>query len=62
MHLFEIYLWGVVVSTLIFWRGALRGKAKNPHLWSVLFGLLWFITIPVVVWQVVRAFQEDAKK
>jgi len=48
----EIYLWGVIAGVLFFYTGARRGHARDPEMWAVIFGLLWFITIPVVIWKV----------
>lgn len=59
MTILTVYLWGAFLFTMFFYAGAIRGKARNPQIWSVVFGLLWFITVPLVVFQVWKAFRKE---
>lgn len=56
-----IYLVGFSISGVVFYNGAIRGKAKRPELWSVIFSMFWFVSIPLLVWQVFKAFRDDKK-
>lgn len=54
-----IYGIGFVVSVLVFYQGGVRGKARNSELWALLFGAVWFITMPLVIVAAVRAYREE---
>jgi len=61
-HLFtviQVYLIVFALSGLLFYSGAIRGRARKPEIMSVLFSLFWFITLPLLLWQVIKAFKED---
>ena len=59
MTYFYIWLAGFAVATVIFYHGALRGKARYPEIFSVLFGLVWFITLPLVLVAAVNGILRD---
>ncbi len=51
---FEIYVIGFVLGVLVFYYGGVRGKASNPEIWSVVFGALWPITVPLLIYMVFK--------
>lgn len=59
MAIFAVYLTGLVLTTTFFYYGGVRGKAVRPELWSVIFGLVWPISLPLVIVFVIRAFKRD---
>lgn len=56
-----VYLVGFALSGVVFYNGAVRGKARHSEIWSILFSLFWFVTIPLLVWSVVKSFREDRR-
>lgn len=56
-----IYAAGLVVSVLIFYYGSVRGRSNNPELWAVVFGAVWFITLPLMIAAAVRALYKERK-
>lgn len=59
--IFKVYTIMLTISVVLFYFGGVKGKAKNPEFNALLFGMFWFITIPLLAWNVVKAFQEDKK-
>jgi hypothetical protein len=59
MNLYLIYLCKMIVTTLFFYYGGVQAKAAHPELWSVVFGLVWPISVPLIIWFVIRAMQRD---
>ena len=54
MTWYEIYLLGLVLTVPFYYWGAVRGKAKTPELMSLIFGAFWFITIPMLIYQLFK--------
>ena len=61
MRFLEIYLWGVVFWTVVFYAGGVRGRAKKPQLWAALFGLFWVVSAPLLIIEVIKAFRNGKK-
>lgn len=59
MNAYYIYLIGMVVTTLLFYFGAVRGGSKNPGLAASLFGVFWFITIPIFFVMLIKSFKVE---
>lgn len=54
-----IYITGLVLATILFYEGGRRGKAKNPEVWGTIFGLLWPITVPILLFMLISSYWKD---
>lgn len=57
MNAYIIYLIGMIVAILFFYAGAKRGGSNNPGLAASLFGVFWFITIPIFFWIFIKSLK-----
>lgn len=61
-HLMMVYLFGLTVGVTMFYLGSVRGGSKHHPLWSLLFGAVWFITIPLVIISAIKKINEENRK
>lgn len=59
---FQVYIIGVVVAVFIFYKGGRRGRAQNVEYWATLFAVVWFVTLPIVLYKAIKGLIEENNK